>query len=53
MLENQIELFCGLLSGQNLLLERLSMVCEYGVGMLSFLSGIVLAFLFLFGLRLR
>jgi len=41
------------LEGVNLLLERLEGLLQYQVGLLSILSGILLAFVFLYGLHLR
>jgi hypothetical protein len=42
-----------LLERQNGLLMKQNLMIEYGVMMLSFLSGTVLAYVFIFGLHLR
>jgi hypothetical protein len=43
----------ALLDRQCIILQELNAVSTYQLGLLSFLSGVVLAFVFLYGLRLR
>jgi hypothetical protein len=50
---NNFEFLFAVLEGHSALLQELSLLLQYQVGLLSFLAGVFSAFLFLYGLRLR